>query len=142
MLPGPGPAFPGPGKTPALDLGHSAMKGVCFVVAILNLAPLAEAGSLIAELNRLRADPPAYAIKLEARRPYYRGPLFSPPGETPVHTNEGIRALDQAIRSLRVQLPLPPLADSSALGRSSLEHVRDIGPKGSVSHEGSNGSTP
>lgn len=108
---------------------------------LLALVTSCSGQSMISEINRMRADPPAYAAKLQARRPYYRGTLLRLPGQIAIQTTEGVRALDQAIRSLKAQRPLPQVRDSPELAKAALLHVRDIGPKGSTSHEGSDGST-
>lgn len=99
-------------------------------------------GELIAELNRLRTDPATYAASLESRRQYYKGNLLSLPNRIPLQTNEGVRALDEAVRVLKACKPLPRITESQPLANAAANHVRDIGPKGLVSHEGSNRSLP
>lgn len=119
-------------------LTPSRMRGLLFLSVLSCYA----ADPLTAESNLLRKNPPAYATKLQALRPNYQGTLFRRPKQVPIETNEGVRALDEAVKALKRQSPLSPLADSRELARAALEHVRDIGPKGLTSHEGSNGSTP
>ena len=100
------------------------------------------ADSLTAELNLLRSNPARYAAKLDARKPFYRGAMLRLPNQVPLQTEEGVRALDEAIRALKKERPLPAVAESSALSKAAQDHVRDIGPKGLTSHKGTDGSTP
>ena len=98
------------------------------------------AQALVQELNALRANPAAYAdTKLEARRAYYRGKLLQLPGQTPYRTEEGVQALDEAIKALKSSGPLTLVKDSPVLQNTAAAHVKDIGPKGSTSHQSSDG---
>jgi uncharacterized protein YkwD len=98
--------------------------------------------AIIAELNAVRADPAAYATRLQSRRSFYRGLILRIPGETPIQTREGVAALDEAVAALRNTDPLPPVTISDALVRAARDHVRDTGPRGATTHEGSDGSSP
>jgi uncharacterized protein YkwD len=64
------------------------------------------------------------------------------PGRTPIITVEGVSALDEAVRDLRATPQLPVLTHAAALRNAALDHVRDIGPKGITSHDGTDGSAP
>jgi len=102
--------------------------------------PNLESGVLQA-LNRLRQDPAAWSNSLSAERRYFRGRLFSPPGEIPLQTQEGRSAVEEAIAALRsVRTPLEPLLPAAGLARAARLHVQDTGPRGLLGHEGSNGS--
>lgn len=96
---------------------------------------LAQAGYLtkfdkevIAEVNKARQNPAAYAEILAARRPSYNG-------------QEGVGALDEAIAFLRAASPLPPLQPSPGMSMAATDHVNDTGPKGITGHDGSDGSS-
>ncbi|WP_199245511.1 CAP domain-containing protein [[Phormidium] sp. ETS-05] len=96
---------------------------------------LAQAGYLtefdkqvIAEVNKARQNPAAYAEVLAAMRPSYNG-------------QEGVAALDEAIAFLRAASPLPPLQPSPGMSMAATDHVNDTGPKGIVSHDGTDGSS-
>ncbi len=65
------------------------------------------AAAMIRELNVLRENPAAYAGLLQQRRKFYRGRIFQPPGRVGEITNEGVSALDEAIRALRATKALP-----------------------------------
>jgi uncharacterized protein YkwD len=97
---------------------------------------------IVTELNLARANPAAYTAKLEARRAYYRGKVFHAPNQIPIQTNEGVAAVDETICALRATPARPSVAESRGLRDAALEHVRDIGPKGAISHEGTDHSSP
>ena len=94
------------------------------------------------ELNELRRDPAVYANRLEQRREFYDGNLLRLPGQVPVRTEEGVSAVNEAIDVLRSEKPLPSLATSKPLSLAAGDHVADLGPKGLVSHKGSDNSSP
>jgi uncharacterized protein YkwD len=91
-------------------------------------------------LNELRGDPAGYVTSLEAQRRLYRGNLLTLPGQTPIQTEEGVRALDEAVAALRsVRGSLGALSLSPGLSHAAAEHVRDTGSRGLVGHESANG---
>ena len=67
---------------------------------------------ILSEINRVRTTPQDYAQWLEAQRQYYDGIWLRLPGEKPVRTNRGRKALEEAIAVLKEQQPLPPLESS------------------------------
>lgn len=96
---------------------------------------------VIAELNRVRTDPAGYADLLEARLRYYDGVSFRAPGDPVVlKTREGAGAVREAIAVLRSTKPMPPLRVSTGMSRGARDHVADQGPRGSLEHQGSDGS--
>ena len=97
---------------------------------------------LIAETNRMRANPAAYAEKLEALREYYDGNLVKVPGRPAVQVVEGVSALDEAIAVLRSSEPLGALAFSPGMSFGANDHAQDLGGKGITGHYGSDGSDP
>jgi uncharacterized protein YkwD len=96
---------------------------------------------LLEELNALRSDPQRWVAYLEQRKKWFQGAVIREPGQTPIRTQEGVRAVDEAIAVLRAQRPVRPLKFSAELAHAARDHVRDIGPLGSVTHVGSNGSS-
>lgn len=98
--------------------------------------------SVLDEINLARTNPNAYADILAQRRQYYQGNLFNLPGQVSRITQEGVSALDEAIRVLRSTSPLPALNPSRGMSLGAKDHVNDIGPKGLVTHTGSDGSDP
>ncbi|HEV2081517.1 MAG TPA: CAP domain-containing protein [Brevundimonas sp.] len=101
-----------------------------------------DAVGLIAELNDARRDPRAYARRVRDFRALFTGDRFQRPGEIPVVTQEGVAAVDEAIRFLESQPSLPPLARSAALDRAAADHAADQGRTGQVGHAGADGSAP
>jgi uncharacterized protein YkwD len=97
---------------------------------------------IIVELNRVRANPSAYAAELQTFRPYYEGNLLKIPGSIPIQTVEGVKAVDEAVQFLRSISPMPSLSRSAGMSRSAREQVNDQGPKGTIGHNSSDGSDP
>lgn len=99
------------------------------------------AAGVVREINFVRSNPSAYAANLEAIKKFYRGNLYSAPGERRIQTFEGIAALDEAIQALRSAEPLPALTFSRGMSQAATDHVRDQGEKGLVNHKGTDGSS-
>lgn len=98
--------------------------------------------AILREHNLARSDPAGYAKIVAEWRDYYRGRRRFLPGRLPVWTNEGVEAVEEAIRFLLVQEPVPPLAASQGLSRAARDHVRDTGPNGGMGHIGSDRTEP
>jgi hypothetical protein len=107
---------------------------------------LAQSGSLeqdiLAEINRVRSNPSAYAEELVKITRYFDGKILKIPGEIPMMTTEGVSAVNEAIQDLRSQNSAPPLKWSDAISQAARDHVNDTGGKGIVSHDGTDGSNP
>ncbi|HTG81601.1 MAG TPA: CAP domain-containing protein [Geobacteraceae bacterium] len=92
---------------------------------------------VFAEINRARTDPQRYADYLREFRRQYRGRLFLLPGSrSRVRTVEGVAAVDEAIRFLSRQKPLPPLAWVDGLADAAQDLVAEEGATGTVGHTG------
>jgi len=87
-----------------------------------------------------RTAPKDYASLLEQCRKYYDRKILRLPGETPILTKEGVRAVDEAIRFLRSIQPLLPLIPSKGMSSGAKDHAKDQGSAGSSQHKGSDGS--
>jgi uncharacterized protein YkwD len=98
--------------------------------------------AVVAEINRLRADPPAYAQELRAYRQQFRGRLVADGNPGGTMTREGVKAVDEAIRALERQPPLPPLQVGRVLALAAQDHADDQGPRGLVGHQSASGATP
>ncbi len=79
---------------------------------------------------------------LESQRAFFKGKRFERPGEIPLITQEGVAALDDAIRYLRSAKPVPPLDTSPGLSRAAKDHAKDQGNSGAMGHTGTDGSKP
>ncbi|MEL6555165.1 MAG: CAP domain-containing protein [Cyanobacteria bacterium J06621_11] len=97
---------------------------------------------LVVEINRLRADPAAYAQGLIRLRSYYEGNLVKVPGQPVVQVQEGISALDEAITALQNTESLALLNPSPGMEQGAADHSEDIGFKGLTGHYGSDNSDP
>lgn len=73
----------------------------------------------------------------------FDGDVLKRDGKTNLRTNEGAKAVKEAIDYLQSKTERNdvPLKWSEELAKAAKEHVEDTGPKGLLSHEGSNGST-
>jgi hypothetical protein len=106
-------------------------------VRAINLSPLE--GEILKEINLARARPSEYAAHLEELRPYFAGRNFRRPGQAGFMTEEGLGALEDAIRYMRSLKPLPPLEVSGGMCLGANAHVTDQGKTGKTGHKGSDG---
>ncbi|WP_182466865.1 CAP domain-containing protein [Sphingomonas gilva] len=97
---------------------------------------------LLAEINRIRANPARYARELRVQRTWFRGRIFMSPDGYPLQTAEGVAALDDAIAVLGRQPALPPLAWSDVLAEAATDHAISQGEAGARGHIGRDGSNP
>jgi uncharacterized protein YkwD len=89
------------------------------------------------ELNLARTDPHGYADIIKKFLGQFQGKSYRLPGSnTKVRTSEGEKGVDEAIRFLLRQAPLPPLVWSRGLAAAAEELVDDEGKSGAVGHEG------
>ena len=112
---------------------YPTMRRHCFVVLFLLALchPIVEANSqdktlnqgVIRELNLARQHPNVYAVILEELRENFSGNVCTTPDGFPLHISEGISAVDNAIRFLRMARPIAPLAFSDGLSCAAAEHV-------------------
>jgi uncharacterized protein YkwD len=135
-LAGPACATAGEG-TKELDAAPAALEAPA---SGQDAAPPSLEEELLAEVNRLRADPPAWAGNLRWYRSLFDGQLVRAPGEIALQTQEGPGAVDEAIRFLERAEPLPPLRRSPGMSRAAAEHAADLGESGQTGHLGADGS--
>ncbi len=122
---------------------------ICLVVSLTFPAAARQADDLsrleadiVREHNLARENPGQYATYLEALREFFNGRLLGLPGEIALRTEEGVRAVDEAIRFLRRAQPIGPVTPSRGMSRGARDHVRDSGPRGRTGHVGTDGSHP
>lgn len=96
---------------------------------------------VIVEMSLARTQPKRYAAFLRQLRGYYEGNLFKEPGRIALITNEGVRALDQAIRFLESTPPAGPLEWNKVLFLAARDLARDQSRSAATGHSGSDGST-
>lgn len=96
---------------------------------------------VVQALSDARVRPRAFAAHLRELRTCFEGTLWNRPGRVPLRTEEGLAAVDEAIAFLESARPLGPLRFNEGLAMAARRHARDIGPRGSLDHSGSDGST-
>jgi len=96
---------------------------------------------VIAELNFARMQPAEYADYLIAYTKLFAGREVRERGETTVLTNEGVSAVNEAIRFLRNQKSLPYLTVSQGMSKAAADMVSMQGPTTQIGHKGRDGST-
>jgi uncharacterized protein YkwD len=114
---------------------------------IININPLMSLNVNFEELaknvhkehNRIRTDPTSYIELLETNINYFKDDVLYRPNETPIQTNEGVKAFEEAIEFLKNQDPVGSLKSDKGLSHACEDHVKDIGPKGLISHDSSDG---
>ena len=117
-----------------------------FLPLALALAMPAQSGieaAVLAEINFARTRPRDYAEQLRAYRKFFKGRIVWYPGNPDgLRTEEGVRAVDEAIRFLERQVPLEPIAPATLLARAARDHVREQGPSGATGHYSADGANP
>jgi len=101
-----------------------------------------EAG-VLRELNLARTSPQVYAARLREYRTWFSGRVVEIPGTgNPLMTREGTAAVDEAIRFLDAQLPLPALRSDATLALAAGDWVAHQGPIGGRGHFSRDGQGP
>ena len=96
------------------------------------------AEQVLAEMNLARTDPVKYAEFLRELRGQFQGDSYYIPGYSiAIRTIEGPAAVDEAIKFLTRQKPLPPLLWSTKLASVAAELAQEQSKSGAVGHEGS-----
>lgn len=97
---------------------------------------------IVAETNRARTNPVAYAAQIQNLKKYYKGNKLQIPGQITIITQEGVKPVNEAISFLKSAKPLPALRVSRGMSLGAKDHVKDQGPKGAIGHNSSDGSKP
>jgi uncharacterized protein YkwD len=97
---------------------------------------------LFDEINLARGNPDVYIKVLEAFRKSYRGKEIHFPEGRVLVTNEGVEALDDAIKFLREVKPLPPFELRAGMVQAARVHANDLASSDKSGHRGSDGSKP
>jgi len=89
---------------------------------------------ILSEINRVRTTPQDYAQWLETQRQYYDGIWLRLPGEKPVRTNRGKKALEEAIAFLKEQQPLPPLESSTQIAAAATSELKNFANSNNIQY--------
>ncbi len=112
------------------------------VLAFTPSAPAIER-EILAAINFARAQPRTYAEQLRVYRRLFKGKVVWYPGNPAgLRTAEGVKAVDEAIRFLEKQPPLPPIAPSPLLALAAGDHVAEQGPRDGTGHLSKDGANP
>jgi uncharacterized protein YkwD len=102
--------------------------------------PASFAGKILEEINLARSQPHRYADYLRHLRNDSEGTAYKVPGSPlPIQTREGTEAVDEAIRFLERQKPLPALSWSAGLAAAAHELSREQSKTGGIGHVGESG---
>lgn len=102
-----------------------------------------KANEIFKLLNDYRRNPKILAKHLENLKKYLdKNNVLSEPGKIPMQMVEGEDVINEAIKFLSTIKPLSPLELDPYLCMSAQEHVDDIGPKGMLSYQSSDGTEP
>ena len=95
-------------------------------------------------INKYRANPRELARHLERLKKYLDTTtnILSEPDKIQIQMVEGEEVFNEAINFLKNLRPLEPLQWEDALAASAQEHVDDIGPKGLLLYQSSDGTEP
>lgn len=117
-------------------------RSACLFLLLLTAAN-AQAGSsleegIVQEMSLARTHPQAYASFIRALRARYHKNYYTLPGaeNTRIITQEGLPAVDEALKFLARQRPLPPLTWSEGLSKAATDLAAEQGKSGDTGHVG------
>ena len=95
-------------------------------------------------INKFRANPRELARHLQQLKNYLdkNSNILSEPDKIQIQMVEGEEVFNEAINYLNNLRPLQPFQWEEALAQSAQEHVDDIGPKGLLLYQSSDGTEP
>lgn len=92
---------------------------------------------VILEINKLRSNPALYAKEfIEPLASNYNGKKFFYPGDLPLITTEGVKAIFECVQYLQMVQPVPVLIPDKGLTQAAVDHVTDQSKSGKTGHKG------
>ena len=95
-------------------------------------------------INKFRANPRELALHLQQLKKYLdtNSKILREPDKIQIQMVEGEEVFNEAINYLNNLRPMQPFQWEEALAQSAQEHVDDIGPKGLLLYQSSDGTEP
>lgn len=100
------------------------------------------AHDIIEEINLARQVPNAFVAGLVGRLEHFNGMMYEYPGQVPLETYEGDKAVNEAIEFMKNQESIPVMVHHKELSVAAQSHAEELSQTTEPSHVGANSMTP